>query len=94
MTSLIRSCRGCVFHSMPAELGGQIHLCILPPDYAPPASPPDDDPWHDRDREGRTYLGTSCDVMRRRNAACGPHASMRLDTSTSRALPATSGDHA
>lgn len=79
MTSVIRSCRRCVFHSMPAELGEQIHLCTLPPDCAPPTAHQDDDHWHDRDVEGCTYLGTSCDVMRRRDAACGPHASMWLD---------------
>jgi hypothetical protein len=74
------TCLDCVFHTMPADLGGRIHLCILPPDCAPPVQHAhDDDAWRDHDVDGRTYLGTSCDVMRRMGAACGPRAAMWLD---------------
>jgi len=72
-----RSCVGCVFHIMPAELGGDVHLCLLPPDCAPAHAHIEDE--RGDEVEGRTYLGTSCDVMRRMGAACGPHAAMRLD---------------
>jgi hypothetical protein len=78
-TSLMRCCRGCVFHSAPLLLGKPFHLCILPPDCGPPVDHDDGSLWHDEDRDGRTYLGTSCDVMRRMGAACGPRASMWLD---------------
>ena len=76
MKRVARSCIDCVFHTMPAELGGQFHLCTLPPDCAPPAAHDDDEDGFDREAEGRVYLGTSCDVMRRKGAACGPHAAM------------------
>jgi hypothetical protein len=68
-----RSCLGCVFHSAPVLLGEPMHLCILPPDCAPPANRDDDLHGHD-DNSHRIYLGTSCDVMRRMGAACGPDA--------------------
>ncbi len=67
---------------MPDELEGRVHLCTLPPDCAPAAASDEADDWHDRDVEGRTYLGTSCDVMRRMGAACGPHAAMWLSKHT------------
>jgi hypothetical protein len=78
-----KRCLNCVFHSSPAELGGRFHLCILPPDCAPPAAADDDDHWHDQEVESRTYLGTSCDVMRRMGAACGPHAAMWCEADAS-----------
>lgn len=71
-----KTCLDCMFHTSPDELGGRFHLCILPPDCAPPPVRDDEDYWHDREVEGRTYLGTSCDVMRRMGAACGPQAAM------------------
>jgi hypothetical protein len=71
-----RSCLDCVFHSAPILLGEPMHLCILPPDCAPLAERDDDFHWHDEDNWDRTYLGTSCDVMRRMGAACGPRAAM------------------
>ena len=77
-----KTCLDCVFHTSPDELGGLFHLCILPPDCAPPARRDEDDDWHDRDVEGRTYLGTNCDVMRRMGAACGPHAAMWCSANT------------
>jgi hypothetical protein len=79
MTSPARSCRGCVFHSAPVLLGKAFHLCILPPDCAPPFDHDDNAHWNQEDHDSRTYLGTSCDVMRRMGAACGPHAAMWLD---------------
>jgi hypothetical protein len=81
-TPRTKTCLDCVFHTMPAELEGRVHLCILPPDCAPPAASDEDDGWHDRDVEGRIYLGTSCDVMRRMGAACGPRAAMWLSKHT------------
>lgn len=66
-----KTCLDCVFHTSPDELGGRFHLCILPPDCAPPTVRDDEDSWHDRDVEGRTYLGTRCDVMRRLRSPCG-----------------------
>lgn len=85
------TCLDCVFHTMPADLGGRIHLCILPPDCAPAVQHDDgDDGWRDREADGRTYLGTSCDVMRRMGAACGPHAAMWLDAQAD----STEGPHA
>gem|GEM_PF-1435168 len=95
MTSTVRSCLGCVFHNATAILDGYLHLCILPPDCAPPHEHGnDDDWWCDRETEGRIYLGTSCDVMRRMGAACGPHAAMWLDAHASPAACTTQGDNA
>jgi len=76
MSALTRSCRDCTFHVSPAELGDRFHLCTLPPDCAPPAIRDMDGDGDHGDGEGRIYLGTSCHVMRRRGAACGPHAAL------------------
>lgn len=78
MTSHKPSCRGCQFHLLLAALGGEIHLCTLPPDCAPAHLTPDTFiDWHDCEEQHRSYVGTSCHVMRRRGAVCGPHATMR-----------------
>jgi len=89
------TCLDCVFHASPAELGDRFHLCTLPPDCAPPAAREPDDAWRDRD-EGWTYLGTSCHVMRRRGAVCGPDAAMwrRANAPASPASDNVSGDAA
>lgn len=71
-----KTCLDCVFHTYLNELGGRFHLCTLPRDCAPPATQEEDDAGDDRDVDGRTYLGTSCDVMRRMGALCGPHGTM------------------
>lgn len=70
------TCLDCVFYASPAELGDRLHLCMLPPDCARPVVRESNDEGHDRGAEGRTYLGTSCHVMRRKGAVCGPHAAM------------------
>ena len=72
MTTDLKRCAACQFHLL---LGDGIHLCTLPPECAPPVSDDDVDADHWRDREERmtTYVGTSCDVMRRMGALCGPH---------------------
>lgn len=74
------SCLDCVFYRPLCEEDGSVvgHLCHLPPECAPPLPEGDDDDWRDDDRdiEGREYLGTFCDVMRRMGALCGPRAAM------------------
>jgi hypothetical protein len=92
MTYTARPCIGCVFYSAPFE-GVQIHLYILPPDCAPPLARDEKDYWHEREAEGRTYLGTSCEVMRRMGAACGPHAAMSLDAHAQSAPRTAAGDN-
>lgn len=84
-----RSCLGCLFHSKPILWGEPMYLCILPPDCAPPVERDDDFHWHDEDNQDRTHLGTSCDVMRRMGAACGPRAAMWCGTDAP-ARPASS----
>lgn len=77
MTSAKPSCRGCQFHTLLSVLGGTLHLCTLPPDCAPLTA------TRDEETDGlgceeplRTYVGTSCHVMRRPGALCGPQAAM------------------
>jgi hypothetical protein len=94
MKRAARSCLGCVFHNAPILLDTALHLCILPPDCAPPSEHDHDANWLDEDNPGRTYLGTSCDVMRRMGAACGPHAAMWLDARARPASCASEGNHA
>ena len=90
MTPAERSCLTCVFHTLPAELGGDVHLCRLPPDCAPLADRDEDD-QEDGDATDRTYLGTGCDVMRRMGAACGPHAVFWLAATHVDAAPGEDG---
>jgi len=68
------SCTTCAFHLLYAVAGGTLHLCTLPSECAPLSPISDDDADHWRDQEDRlsAYLGTSCDVMRRMGALCGP----------------------
>ena len=76
MTPAKPSCRDCRFHRLLPPLGSKIHLCTLPPNcagtmtHAPYSDGVD---WEDQQR---TYLGTSCHVMRRSGAVCGPHATL------------------
>lgn len=90
MTGEFKSCLDCTFYrplreedpGQPVFQVGRVvgHLCHLPPECAPPR--PDnaeDDPHDDWERENEgsfEYLGTSCDVMRRMGAMCGPRAAM------------------
>jgi hypothetical protein len=77
MTSTKPSCRGCQFHAPLALLGGTLHLCTLPPDCAPMRATRDEDADRSaREESLRTYVGTSCHVMRRPGALCGPHSAM------------------
>lgn len=89
-----KTCLDCVFHTIPDELDGQFHLCILPPDCALSTAQEEEDYWHDQDIEGRTYLGTNCDVMRRMGAACGPHAAMWRSADAPTVPSASNGDAA
>lgn len=71
MTTDLKHCAVCQFHRL---LGGDIHLCTLPPYCAPPM--PDDgvdrDAWLHSEACLSLYVGTACDVMRRMGALCGP----------------------
>lgn len=77
-----KSCLECVHYRPLCEGDGRVvgHLCHLPPECAPPLpeGAEDDarDVGYERDTEGWEYLGTSCDVMRRMGALCGPRAAM------------------
>ena len=71
------SCRGCQFHALLSLLGGTLHLCTLPPDCAPMRTTREEDAdWLRCDEPLRAYMGTSCHVMRRPGALCGPLATM------------------
>lgn len=92
MTANKPSCRGCQFHLLLPVLGGEIHLCMLPPDCAPPSTTHDHDiNGHAWEEQPRSYVGTSCHVMRSKGAVCGPYAALwrRADTSQ-RSAPSTS----
>lgn len=70
MINDIKHCTACQFHQ---PFGEHSHLCTLPPECAPPQTDDDDtDHWRDREERKSTYVGTSCDVMRRMGAMCGP----------------------
>ena len=77
MTPTKPSCRGCQFHALLPLLGGKLHLCTLPPDCAPMRATREEDAnLLACDEPLCTYMGTSCHVMRRPGALCGPHAAM------------------
>jgi hypothetical protein len=83
MTSTKPSCRGCQFHAPLAFLGSTLHLCTLPPDCAPMrATREEETDLLACDEALRTYVGTSCHVMRRPGALCGPHAAMWRSAAT------------
>lgn len=82
MTGEFKSCLQCVHYRPLCEEDGRVvgHLCHLPTDCAPPLPADEEADRHrdwERENEGHfEYLGTSCDVMRRMDALCGPHAFM------------------
>lgn len=75
-----KSCLECVHYRPLCEADGRVvgQLCHLPPECVPPLPEGAEEDARDdeRDAEGREYLGTLCDVMRRMGALCGPRAAM------------------
>lgn len=79
MTTSPRTCATCRFHTRLED--SKFLLCTLPPECAPTPTDAEDDAYHWRDREEMmaTYIGTSCDVMRRMGAMCGPRGNLWTD---------------
>lgn len=68
----LKHCASCRFHAL---LAGVIHACTLPPDCAPTLREEDADGARP-EIDLATYAGTSCDVMRRMGALCGPRGNL------------------
>ena len=69
MSADLKHCVACQFHRL---FDDRLHLCKLPPDFAPVTVYRFDEHWLDHADGQAEYLGTACDVMRRQDAACGP----------------------
>jgi len=69
MSADLIHCVTCLFHQ---RFAGKVHVCTLPPHCAPVTAGRGEE--HSLDpADGETeYLGIACDVMRRRDATCGP----------------------
>ena len=72
MTTDLKHCATCRSHRL---LGGDIHICTLPPNCAPPIPNDvfDSEGWRNSEACLSLYVGTACEVMRRMGALCGPH---------------------
>jgi len=76
MSGEFKRCIDCVSHRPLEVLDSVIHLCALPAYCAPPTEHDDADHWRDIEDRQSDYQGTSCDVMRRMGAMCGPRATL------------------